>query len=185
MKVTETALPEVLLIEPRVFSDLRGHFFDIYGAAGYADAGIAGRFVQDSYSRSVKGVLRGLHFQEPDPQGKLVIATAGRIFDVAVDVRRGSPRFGRWAGAELDGDEPRQIWIPPGFAHGFCVLSEVADILYKFTAYYSPETERSIRWNDPALAIDWPVDSPILSEKDAAAPDLSTAPVLPRFEVPS
>ena len=179
MKVTATELPEVLLIEPRVFSDDRGHIFESWEQARFAEAGIHGPFVQDNFSRSTKGTLRGLHFQEPKAQGKLVTVLAGLIFDVVVDIRRGSSRFGQWVGVELDGDAPRQVWIPPGFAHGFCVLSERADFVYKCTEYYSSDTERGILWNDPELAIEWPVDRPILSEKDAAAPLLADAPVLP------
>jgi|TARA_B100000315_G_scaffold252435_1_gene289230 dTDP-4-dehydrorhamnose 3,5-epimerase len=179
VKVTATELPEVLLIEPRVFPDDRGHFFEAWRDQGYAEAGIHGPFVQDNFSRSTKGTLRGLHFQEPYGQGKLVTILSGRVFDVAADIRRDSPRFGQWVGAELDGDRPRQIWIPPGFAHGFCVLSERADFFYKCTDYYNPESERAIRWNDPELAIEWPIESPVLSAKDAAAPLLADAPVLP------
>ena len=179
MKVTATELPEVLLIEPQVFPDERGYFFEAWRDQGYAEAGIHGPFVQDNFSRSTKGTLRGLHFQEPKAQGKLVTVLAGLIFDVVVDIRRGSSRFGQWVGVELDGDAPRQVWIPPGFAHGFYVLSEHADFFYKCTEYFSPDTERGILWNDPELAIEWPVDRPVLSEKDAAAPLLADAPVLP------
>jgi dTDP-4-dehydrorhamnose 3,5-epimerase len=181
VKVTPTALPEVLLIEPRVFPDLRGHFFESWVGPRYQEAGIAEPFVQDNFSRSTQNTLRGLHFQEPKGQGKLITVLSGRIYDVAVDVRTDSPRYREWIGIELDGDDPKQLWVPPGFAHGFCVLSERADFMYKCTEFYAPDTERSIRWDDPELAIDWPLDTPILSEKDAEAPFLADAPVLPRM----
>jgi dTDP-4-dehydrorhamnose 3,5-epimerase len=181
VKVTPTALPEVLLIEPRVFPDSRGHFFESWVGPRYQEAGIAVSFVQDNFSRSTQGTLRGLHFQEPKGQGKLITVLSGKIYDVAVDVRSDSPRYREWIEIELNGDYPQQLWIPPGFAHGFCVLSEHADFMYKCTEFYAPETERSIRWDDPELAIDWPLDAPILSEKDAAAPLLADAPALPRM----
>ncbi|CAM3812246.1 dTDP-4-dehydrorhamnose 3,5-epimerase [Corallococcus sp. ZKHCc1 1396] len=181
MKVTPLELPEVLLLEPKVFGDDRGFFLESYNAKRYADAGIPGPFVQDNLSRSVKGTLRGLHFQEPNAQGKLVQCLAGAVWDVAVDVRRGSPTFGRWVAAELSFENKRQLWVPPGFAHGFCVLSDSADFFYKCTALYSPETERSVHWNDPDLAIPWPVSAPLLSGKDQQAPRLKDAPVLPIF----
>jgi dTDP-4-dehydrorhamnose 3,5-epimerase len=182
MKTTPTRLPEVLIIEPRVFPDARGHFYEMWENNRYRDANIPGPFVQDNVSRSVRGTLRGLHFQEPRSQGKLVTVLTGKIFDVAVDIRRDSPRFRQWVGVELDADNPRQLWIPPGFAHGFCVISEWADFLYKCTQSYNPTTERSICWNDPDLAIDWPIPNPVLSEKDAAAPLLSDTPILPLME---
>ena len=182
MRTTPTALPEVLIVEPQVFPDSRGHFYEMWEQVRYREAGISGPFVQDNVSRSVRGTLRGLHFQEPAAQGKLVTVLNGRIFDVAIDIRRGSPRFGQWIGVELDGDRPQQLWIPSGFAHGFCVTSDYADFHYKCDAPYSPSTERSIRWNDPDLAIDWPILNPIMSGKDAAAPYLSEVPVLPTFE---
>lgn len=181
MKVTPTELPEVLLIEPRVLGDARGHFYESYQTRRYAEAGIPGPFVQDNHSRSVRGTLRGLHFQEPHAQGKLVQVLRGRVFDVAVDVRRGSPRFGRWVGVELAEDQPRQLWIPPGFAHGFCVLSEAADFFYKCTEIYAPEFDRTVAWNDPAIGIRWPVTGPLLSAKDREAPPLASAPVLPSY----
>ncbi|MGB0554515.1 MAG: dTDP-4-dehydrorhamnose 3,5-epimerase [Alphaproteobacteria bacterium] len=181
MKVTPTALPEVLLIEPRVFPDARGHFYESWVGPRYQEAGIDAPFVQDNFSRSTRNTLRGLHFQEPKGQGKLITVLSGKIYDVAVDVRIDSPRYRDWIGIELDGDNPQQLWIPPGFAHGFCVLSAQADFMYKCTEFYAPETERSIHWDDPELAIDWPLDTPILSEKDAAAPFLADAPVLPRM----
>jgi dTDP-4-dehydrorhamnose 3,5-epimerase len=172
MKVTETTLPGVLLIEPKVFGDDRGFFYETYHARRYEAAGIPAHFVQDNLSRSSQGTLRGLHFQEPNPQGKLVQVLRGSVFDVAVDVRRSSPNFGRWVAVELSETNRRQLWVPPGFAHGFCVTSESADFLYKCTALYSPEAERGIAWDDPALGIDWPVRKPLLSAKDAAAPVL-------------
>jgi dTDP-4-dehydrorhamnose 3,5-epimerase len=181
LKVTETSLPGVLVLEPRVFGDERGFFFESYRAAEYEAAGIAGPFVQDNVSRSVRGTLRGLHFQEPKAQGKLVQVLSGSVYDVAVDVRVGSPTFGRWWGVQLTAEEPRQIWVPPGFAHGFCVTSESADFVYKCTAYYAPECERAVAWNDPAIGIEWPVAAPRLSPKDAAAPMLARAPNLPRY----
>lgn len=180
MKIHETALAGVLVIEPRVFVDDRGFFLETYQGERYRAAGIPA-FVQDNFSRSVRGTLRGLHFQEPNAQGKLVQVMRGSVFDVVVDVRRGSPTFGRWIGVDLSGDAPKQLWIPPGFAHGFCVTSESADFHYKCTTAYAPDAERSIRWDDPALAITWPVTHPLLSKKDAAAPLLADAPVLPSY----
>jgi dTDP-4-dehydrorhamnose 3,5-epimerase len=180
MKIIETELPGVLVLEPRVFSDDRGFFLETFHVTRYAAAGIPTEFPQDNLSRSVRGTLRGLHFQEPHGQGKLVQVIRGAVFDVAVDIRRGSPTFGRWIGVELSDAAPRQMWIPPGFAHGFCVTSESADFHYKCTTLYAPEAERSIRWDDPQIGIVWPVREPILSKKDAAAPTLAEAPVLPR-----
>lgn len=181
MKVTPTELPEVLLIEPRVFGDARGFFVETYQAARYDAVGIAGPFVQDNLSRSVRGTLRGLHLQEPRGQGKLVQVLRGSVFDVAVDVRRGSPRFGRWVGVDLSEEPPCQLWIPPGFAHGFCVLSESADFFYKCTELYSPADERAIAWNDPRIGIRWPIAEPLLSKKDQGAPLLEAAPHLPSY----
>ncbi|WP_141618125.1 dTDP-4-dehydrorhamnose 3,5-epimerase [Myxococcus sp. AB036A] len=181
MKVTPLEIPEVLLLEPKVFGDDRGFFMEMFHAARYAAVGIPGPFVQDNYSRSAKGTLRGLHFQEPQAQGKLVQVLAGAVYDVAVDVRRGSRTFGQWVAAELSSDNRRQLWIPPGFAHGFCVVSDSADFHYKCTALYAPETERSVVWNDPDLAIPWPVSEPLLSPKDAQAPRLRDAPLLPEY----
>ena len=181
MKVVQTELPEVLIIEPRVHGDSRGFFYESFQVARYAEAGIAGPFVQDNLSRSVRNTVRGLHFQEPRGQGKLVQVLRGSVWDVAVDVRRGSPRFGRWVALELSEGSPRQLWIPPGFAHGFCVLSESADFFYKCTEVYAPECERSVAWNDPAIGIAWPVQEPILSVKDRDAPRLADAPVLPAY----
>ena len=182
MNVIETGLAGVLLLEPRVFGDHRGFFLETFHAACYAEAGIRAPFVQDNWSRSVRGTLRGLHFQEPQPQGKLVQVVHGSVYDVALDIRRGSPGYGRWVGYELSEENKRQLWIPPGFAHGFVVTSEVCDFLYKCTALYRPDAERSVAWNDPALGIPWPIESPLLSPKDAAAPCLAQAPMLPRFD---
>lgn len=179
MRVIETELPGVLIIEPRIFRDARGCFFETYQAARYAEAGIPAAFVQDNFSRSVRGTLRGLHFQEPQPQGKLVQVLRGRVFDVAVDVRPSSKTFKRWCAVELSDDDARQLWIPPGYAHGFYVLSEVADFHYKCTAPYRADADRSIRWDDPELGIAWPEGPRLLSPKDAAAPRLADAPVLP------
>jgi dTDP-4-dehydrorhamnose 3,5-epimerase len=181
MQVTATALPEVLVLEPRVYGDERGFFLESYNRSAFRTAtGLDVDFVQDNHSRSARGVLRGLHFQRaPRAQGKLVRVTAGRVFDVAVDVRRGSPRFGRWDGIELSAANHRQLWIPPGFAHGFLVLSESADFLYKTTDYYSPADEGSVLWSDPSIGIAWPsagVDV-VLSPRDAAAPLLADANV--------
>ncbi len=170
MKLTPTALPEVLVIEPKVFGDERGFFLESWNERAFAQAGIDARFVQDNHSRSARGVLRGLHYQLRQPQGKLMRVVAGRVFDVAVDIRRGSPNFGRWAGVMLDAAEHKLVWIPPGFAHGFCVLSDTADVLYKATDFYAPDDERAIAWNDPDIAVAWPLDGPpSLSAKDARA----------------
>ncbi|WP_342374624.1 dTDP-4-dehydrorhamnose 3,5-epimerase [Myxococcus stipitatus] len=179
MKVTPLEIPDLLLVEPKVFGDDRGFFMELFHAKRYADAGIPGPFIQDNYSRSSRGTLRGLHFQEPQGQGKLVQVLSGRVYDVAVDVRRGSPTFGKWAAVELSAENRRQLWIPPGFAHGFCVTSESADFHYKCTTLYAPETERCIAWNDPDLGIPWPVSEPLMSPKDLRAPRLKDAPVLP------
>jgi len=180
MKVTPTRLPEVLLIEPTVFGDERGFFFESWNEREFERAGIRARFVQDNHSRSGKGVLRGLHYQIRQPQGKLVRVTEGEIFDVAVDLRRSSPTFGRWDGARLSAQSKAMLWIPAGFAHGFCVLSDFAEVLYKATDFYAPEHERSIAWNDPELAIDWPLSgAPVLSPKDAAGVRLRDAELFP------
>ncbi|MEO8875327.1 MAG: dTDP-4-dehydrorhamnose 3,5-epimerase [Polyangiaceae bacterium] len=182
MKIEETSLPGVLIVQPRAFGDARGFFFESFHAERYAAAGITGPFVQDNVSRSARGILRGLHFQEPKGQGKLVYVTRGAVFDVAVDVRRGSPYFGKWFGAELSDENHTQLWVPPGFAHGFCVLSETADFAYKCTDLYAPEHERSVLWNDPDLGIAWPIEKPLLSAKDAAAPQLRDATLLPVYQ---
>jgi dTDP-4-dehydrorhamnose 3,5-epimerase len=178
INVTASALPEVLILEPRIFGDSRGFFLESFNARAFATAtGIEASFVQDNHSRSGKGVLRGLHYQILQPQGKLVRVVRGRVFDVAVDLRRSSPRFGQWVGVELSEDNHRQLWIPPGFAHGFLVLSESADFLYKTTDYYAPQHERSVLWNDPGIGIVWPLegDGPVLSAKDRDAPLISGA----------
>lgn len=169
MKVTPTAIPDVLILEPKVFGDERGFFMETWQRKKFAEAGIDTDFVQDNHSRSVKGTLRGLHYQLKQPQGKLVRVTVGEVFDVAVDIRRGSPTFGQWVGDYLSADNKRMLWIPPGFAHGFYVTSDVAEFQYKCTDYYSPEYERCIQWNDPAIGIDWPLkdgEEPLLSAKD-------------------
>ena len=167
MKATRLAIPEVVLIEPKVFGDARGFFFESFNQKAFNDAtGTNHQFVQDNHSRSAQGVLRGLHYQIQQPQGKLVRVVRGAVFDVAVDIRKSSPTFGRWVGAELSEDNQHQLWVPPGFAHGFLVLSDMADFLYKTTDYYAPQYERSILWNDSDLNIDWPIGEPILSNKD-------------------
>ena len=172
MKAIETGLPGVLILEPRVFGDARGFFMESYNRRVFAEAtGLDVDFVQDNHSRSAQGVLRGLHYQLQQAQGKLVRVVQGAVFDVAVDIRRSSPHFGRWAGVELSAENQRQLWVPPGFAHGFLVLSASADFLYKTTDYYAPVHERCIAWNEPAIGIDWPlaahgIDQPLLSGKD-------------------
>ena len=176
MNVVETELPGVVIIEPKVFGDHRGFFMESYSYQRYAEAGITERFVQDNVSFSARGVLRGLHFQNPNPQGKLVHVLQGEVFDVAVDIRVGSPTFGKWTGVTLSADNKRQFYVPPDFAHGFVVTSDTALFAYKCTDYYSPSTDGSVRWDDPGIGIDWPVDTPQLSEKDAAAPLLSEMP---------
>jgi dTDP-4-dehydrorhamnose 3,5-epimerase len=184
MKVTPTALPEVLVLEPRVFGDDRGFFLESWNARTFQDAtGQDVQFVQDNHSRSARNVLRGIHYQMVKPQGKLVRVAIGAVFDVVVDLRRASPRFGQWAGVELSADNKKQMWIPPGFGHAFLVLSESADFLYKTTEYWIGEHDRSLRWNDPALGIAWPLApgtaAPLLAAKDAAAPLLADAEVYP------
>ena len=183
MKFIDTALKGVVLIEPDVFDDPRGYFLETYHAGKYAGGGIPGPFVHDNFSHSVRGTLRGLHYQLRHAQGKLVMALEGRIFDVAVDIRKGSPTFTQWVGVELSGENKRQLYIPPGFAHGFCVLSDTADVLYKCTDVYAPQDERGIIWNDPALGIKWPVADPLLSKKDGAYQRLSEmVGALPAYE---
>jgi dTDP-4-dehydrorhamnose 3,5-epimerase len=170
MKVVETAIPDVLIIEPKVFGDERGFFFESYNAQKFTElTGIKAEFVQDNHSRSAKNVLRGLHYQIKQPQGKLVRVVAGAVFDVAVDLRKSSPTFGKWEGVELSAENKRMLWIPPGFSHGFLVLSDYAEFLYKTTDYWAPEHERCIAWNDPDLAIAWPLAGvqPALSAKDS------------------
>lgn len=182
MKVAPTTIPDVLLIEPLVRGDQRGFFLETWHAARYAEAGIGGPFVQDNHSRSVRGTLRGLHYQIEHAQGKLVQAVTGTVFDVAVDLRRGSPSFRRWVGVELSEVNHRQLWVPPGFAHGFYVLSEQADLVYKCTEFYAAEYEQTLRWDDSELGIDWPLMGtapPLLSAKDAAGLPLGAVPVYP------
>ena len=173
MEFRETELPGVIIVEPRVFGDDRGFFMETFHSEKFAQAGIPTTFLQDNHSRSSRGVLRGLHYQEPVAQGKLVRAVTGAIFDVAVDIRPGSAMFGRWVGVELNDENRRQLWVPPGFAHGFLVLSDVADVVYKCTELYDPKGDRSILWNDPQIGIQWPGANPLLSKKDAEAPTLS------------
>jgi dTDP-4-dehydrorhamnose 3,5-epimerase len=180
MKVTPTDLPDVLLIEPRVFADERGFFFESYNRRALAEVGLVGEFVQDNHSRSKRGVLRGLHYQIAHAQGKLVRVISGEVFDVAVDIRRSSPTFGRWTGMTLSADNKRMLWIPPGFAHGFLVTSDVAEFLYKTTDYWYPEFERTLLWNDPALGVEWPLaGAPTVAAKDAAGRPLALADVYP------
>jgi dTDP-4-dehydrorhamnose 3,5-epimerase len=178
-------LPGLILVEPTVYEDERGFFLESYHSRKFAEGGISEVFVQDNHSRSVHGVLRGLHFQHPDAQGKLVRVTRGEVFDVAVDIRVGSPTFGRWYGVVLSAENRRQLYIPPGFAHGFLVTGDEADFLYKCTVHYRREHDRVLAWNDPALAIPWPIAEPLLSPKDASAPtlaELEAAGVLPRYD---
>jgi len=172
MKVIETAISGVLIIEPKVFGDSRGFFLETFQANRYAEAGIPKPFVQDNHSHSARGVLRGLHFQKQYPQGKLVYVTQGTVFDVAVDIRKDSPTFGKWVGITLSAEKHQQFYVPPGLAHGFCVVSEQADFHYKCTDYYHQEDEGCIRWDDPDIGIDWPITHPLLSTKDANAPYL-------------
>jgi dTDP-4-dehydrorhamnose 3,5-epimerase len=179
IQVTATALPEVKIIEPKVFGDARGFFLESFNSREFAervDAGV--EFVQDNHSRSAKGVLRGLHYQIQHAQGKLVRVVSGEVYDVAVDIRRSSPNFGKWVGVLLSAENQRQMWVPPGFAHGFVVMSESADFLYKTTDYWFAEHERSIAWNDPAIGIDWPIEGePLVAAKDALGKRLSEAEV--------
>jgi len=175
--IIETALPDVKILEPRVFGDARGFFYESFNAKDFENAvGVKAEFVQDNHSKSAKGVLRGLHYQIKHPQGKLVRVVAGEVFDVAVDIRKSSKTFGQWMGVRLSAENHRQVWIPPGFAHGFMVLSDSAEFLYKTTDYWYPEHERSLIWNDPALKIEWPIAlTPVLSAKDESAPTLHQA----------
>ena len=177
MNVTETSLPGVVIIEPKVYGDERGFFYESFNARAFAEAtGVDAQFVQDNHSRSHKGVLRGLHYQLENTQGKLVRVTLGEVLDVAVDIRRSSPNFGKWVAVRLSADNHRQLWVPEGFAHGFVVLSDSAEFLYKTTDYYAPEHERCIIWNDPQIAIQWPFDTPpALSAKDQQGKSLSDA----------
>lgn len=181
MNVDVTPLPGVLVITPRVFGDDRGFFLETFHLEKYGVHGVTGPFVQDNWSRSIRNTLRGLHFQNPKAQGKLVWCTRGAVFDVAVDIRVGSPTFGQWHGLELSESNKKQLWIPPGFAHGFCVLSDEADFVYKCTALYAPDCDASVRWNDPRIGVQWPVTAPLLSKKDESAPLLDGHPNLPKF----
>ena len=181
MNVIATEIPEVLIIEPRLFGDQRGFFLETYQLARYADSGISRHFVQDNMSRSSHGVLRGLHLQNPQTQGKLVSVLRGRVLDVAVDVRVGSPNFGRHVAVELSEENRRQFWVPRGFAHGFVVLSETADFFYKCDDLYSPKDEITVRWDDPAIGIEWGVENPSLSARDAEAPLLAEVGNLPVY----
>lgn len=176
MRVIQTALPGALVIEPQVLGDPRGFFYESFNAVRFRDAGIDARFVQSNVSRSAKGVLRGLHYQWPNPQGKLVSVLEGEVYDVAVDIRHGSPTFGRWVGAMLTAENFRHFWVPEGFAHGFCVLSEFATVSYQCTALYEREHDAGIRWNDADIGIDWPISAPLLSDKDTRAPFLEDVP---------
>ncbi len=176
MKITETVLPDVLIIEPKVFGDARGFFKETFHAERYAERNVPGEglsFIQDNHSRSQKGVLRGLHYQLKHSQGKLVSVATGSVFDVVADVRPGSPTYGQWEGVVLSAENHRQLWVPPGYAHGFCVLSDFADLQYKCTELYRPEDEGGIVWDDPDLAIDWPVKEPLVSERDHKLPKLA------------
>ena len=181
MNVIRASIPDVLIIEPKVFGDERGFFFESYNEKNFHEkTSVSASFVQDNHSRSARNVLRGLHYQIVQPQGKLVRVTAGEVFDVAVDIRGSSPTFGKWVGANLSAENKRQLWVPPGFAHGFVVLSEAAEFLYKTTEYWAPEHERTIIWNDPTLAIEWPISGePILAAKDQAGKRFRDVEVFP------
>jgi dTDP-4-dehydrorhamnose 3,5-epimerase len=180
MKIVPTSIPEVVLLEPKVFGDDRGFFFESWNRRTFAELGITSDFVQDNHSKSQKNVLRGLHYQIENAQGKLVRVTSGAVYDVAVDLRRSSPTFGRWVGFTLSASDRRMAWIPPGFAHGFCVTSESAEFLYKTTDYYSPAHERTLLWNDPQLAIPWPLSGePLLAAKDKTGTPLAQAETFP------
>jgi len=181
VKVLQTALDGVVIIEPQRFEDERGFLMETYHRRRYADIGISPDFVQDNLSRSAKGILRGLHYQLPHSQGKLVQVLRGAVFDVAVDIRRGSPNFGKWTGIELSEENRCQLWVPPGFAHGFVSLMDDTDFIYKCTDTYAPEAECAIRWNDPKIGIAWPISEPSLSNKDAVAPFLHDQTTLPDF----
>ena len=176
IRFIETRLPEVVLVEPVVYGDSRGFFLETFHAEKYKQGGIPLPFVQDNHSRSAKGILRGLHYQITKPQGKLIYVVSGEIFDVAVDIRVGSPLFMKWFGTTLSGENRQQMYIPPGFAHGFCVMSETADVIYKCTDLYYPDLDRGIAWDDPDIGIKWPIDAPLLSPKDAAALPVAKLP---------
>jgi dTDP-4-dehydrorhamnose 3,5-epimerase len=175
MKVETTAISGVLIVTPKVFADERGFFLESYNRREFEQAGITGEFVQDNHSRSCRGVIRGLHYQQRFPQGKLIRAILGRVLDVVVDIRPHSPTFGCWISVEISAENKRQVWVPPGLAHGFSVLSETAEFCYKVTDFYHPEDEQGIRWNDPALGIDWQINDPILSAKDQILPSFAAA----------
>lgn len=178
MNLIETSLPGVLLLEPKVFGDARGFFMESWNRQTFAALGLDVDFVQDNHSRSAKGVLRGLHYQINEPQGKLVRVVSGAVFDVAVDLRKSSPHFGQWVGYELSAGNYRMMWIPPGFGHGFLVLSDSADFLYKTTTYYAPQWDRGVRWDDPQIGVAWPLEGkPVLSDKDQVQPLLKDAEV--------
>ena len=181
MEFVRLEIPDLVLVKPKVFGDARGFFFESWEARKFAAGGIDARFVQDNYSRSVKGTLRGLHYQLPQPQGKLVRVTQGEVFDVAVDIRRSSPTFGKWVGTLLSGENKHQLWIPAGFAHGFYVLSDSAEFFYKCTEFYAPEHERTLRWDDPGVGIAWPLHGtePLLSAKDRLGKALAEAECFP------
>jgi dTDP-4-dehydrorhamnose 3,5-epimerase len=181
LNIRQTSLPGVLLIEPEVRGDDRGFFMETYRQDAFHAAGISATFVQDNHSRSARGVLRGLHYQEPNAQGKLVRCTRGAIFDVAVDIRRGSPTFSQWFGIELSDANKLMLWVPPGFAHGFCAMEDGSDLVYKCTTLYDPTSDRAILWNDPEIGIEWPIGEPVLSGKDTKAPRLSEATALPIY----
>jgi dTDP-4-dehydrorhamnose 3,5-epimerase len=189
MKVQETDLPGVLLLEPTTFIDHRGFFTEVFHERRWRELGLPTVWKQDNRSRSYGGVVRGLHYQLPGPQGKLISVLHGEIFDVAVDIRRGSPTFGRWFATRLNGEIPRSMWLPPGIAHGFCALSDTAEVWYKCDAFYAPGSDRGILWNDPALAIPWPVSNPVLSDKDRRLPTLEAlmqdSAALPVYEMAS
>jgi len=175
MNIVETGIPDLLILEPKVFGDDRGFFLESWNERVFADLGLDLKFVQDNHSRSARGVLRGMHFQQPNPQGKLVRVVNGRVWDVALDLRRSSPTFGKWAGVELSAENKRMFWVPPGFAHGFVSLEDVTDFLYKCTAFYDPSNEHSLAWDDPAVGIEWPLEGlePQLSTKDQAGKPLA------------
>jgi len=183
VKVIETKLPGVLIIEPRVFGDTRGFFMETFSQRKYETIGLKEKFVQDNLSFSSRGVLRGLHYQNPNSQGKLVSVVQGEVFDVAVDIRTGSPTLGQWVGVSLSGENHRQLWVPPGFAHGFCVLSDTTYFTYKCTDIYTPSAEGGILWNDPDIDIEWPIEKPLLSDKDEVYPRLKDVPAerLPKY----
>lgn len=181
MKIIETAIAGALIIEPKVFGDPRGFFMETWNAATFAEAGLEMKFVQDNHSRSQRGVLRGLHFQNPSPQGKLVRVTRGAVFDVVVDIRKSSPTFGQWIGIELSDENQRMLWVPEGFAHGFLTLEDDTDFVYKCTTLFAPENEHIIAWDDPTIGVDWPLDdiTPLISEKDAAGMALADVTPFP------